>query len=158
VRLSTRVNGDPVHLDVAPDSRLIDVLRDALGLLGTKEGCSAGECGACTVMVDDLAVNACLVLAAQVEGRTVLTVEGLAEGGALSVLQQKFVELGAIQCGFCTPGMLMSATALLARNAMPSRDEIGQALAGNLCRCTGYAAIIDAVAAAAADRAAHASA
>jgi aerobic-type carbon monoxide dehydrogenase small subunit (CoxS/CutS family) len=147
--LRAAVNGTDVSVDIAPDARLIDVLRNALALTGTKEGCAEGECGACTVVIDGVAVNACLVLAAQVQDKSVLTVEGLPSAGQPSALQKKFVELGAIQCGFCTPGMLMSATALLARSRKPSHDEIRGALAGNLCRCTGYAAIIEAVAAAA---------
>ena len=147
--LNTVVNGTVVSLDVAPDARLIDVLRNALGLTGTKEGCAEGECGACTVVIDGAAVNACLVFAAQVQGKSVLTVEGLSSAGQLNALQKKFIENGAVQCGFCTPGILMSATALLARNPKPSQEEIRRALAGNLCRCTGYAAIIKAVAAAA---------
>ena len=147
--LNTVVNGTAVSLDVVPDARLIDVLRNALGLTGTKEGCAEGECGACTVVIDGAAVNACLVFAVQVQGKSVLTVEGLSSAGQLNALQKKFIENGAVQCGFCTPGMLMSATALLARNPQPSQEEIRRALAGNLCRCTGYAAIIKAVAAAA---------
>jgi aerobic carbon-monoxide dehydrogenase small subunit len=147
--LNTVVNGTAVSLDVAPDARLIDVLRNALGLTGTKEGCAEGECGACTVVIDEAAVNACLVFAAQVQGKSVLTVEGLSSAGQLNALQKKFIENGAVQCGFCTPGILMSATALLARKPNPSQEEIRRALAGNLCRCTGYAAIIKAVAAAA---------
>jgi aerobic carbon-monoxide dehydrogenase small subunit len=147
--LNIVVNGTAVSLDVAPDARLIDVLRNALGLTGTKEGCAEGECGACTVVIDGAAVNACLVFAAQVQGKSVLTVEGLSSAGQLNALQKKFIENGAVQCGFCTPGILMSATALLARNPKPSQEEIRRALAGNLCRCTGYAAIIKAVAAAA---------
>jgi carbon-monoxide dehydrogenase small subunit len=147
--LNTVVNGTAVSLDVVPDARLIDVLRNALGLTGTKEGCAEGECGACTVVIDGAAVNACLVFAAQVQGKSVLTVEGLSSAGQLNALQKKFIENGAVQCGFCTPGILMSATALLARNPKPSQEEIRRALAGNLCRCTGYAAIIKAVAAAA---------
>ena len=149
MQLNAVVNGNEVSLDIAPDARLIDMLRNTLGLTGTKEGCAEGECGACTVLIDDVAVNACLVLAAQVQGQSVLTVEGLSRAGLPNALQKKFVELGAIQCGFCTPGMLMSATALLARNKRPSHEQIRRALAGNLCRCTGYAAIIEAVAAAA---------
>jgi carbon-monoxide dehydrogenase small subunit len=147
--LNTVVNGTAVSLDVVPDARLIDVLRNALGMTGTKEGCAEGECGACTVVIDGAAVNACLVFAAQVQGKSVLTVEGLSSAGQLNALQKKFIENGAVQCGFCTPGILMSATALLARNPKPSQEEIRRALAGNLCRCTGYAAIIKAVAAAA---------
>ncbi len=151
MQLSAIVNGIAVNLEVAADDRLIDVLRNGLALTGTKEGCGEGECGACTVVIDGEAVNACLVFAAQVQGKSIQTVEGLASAGQPSALQRKFVELGAVQCGFCTPGMLMSATALLARNGNPSHDEIRRALAGNLCRCTGYAAIIEAVAAAASD-------
>jgi carbon-monoxide dehydrogenase small subunit len=147
--LNTVVNGTDVSLDISPQARLIDVLRNALALTGTKEGCAEGECGACTVLIDGVAINACLVFAAQVHGKSVLTVEGLSSGGQLNVLQKKFIEMGAIQCGFCTPGMLMSATALLARTGKPSQEEIRRALAGNLCRCTGYAAIVAAVAAAA---------
>lgn len=149
MRLTATVNGASIAVEVAANARLVDVLRDALGLTGTKVGCAAGECGACTVLIDGRAVNACLVAAAQVEGRVVLTVEGLARGGELDRLQRKFVEMGAIQCGFCTPGLLMSATALLARVPHPSRAEIATAIAGNLCRCTGYAAIIEAIEAAA---------
>ena len=149
MRLNTVVNGAAVSLEIAPDARLIDVLRNALGLTGTKEGCAQGECGACTVVIDGAAVNSCLVFAAQVEGKSVLTVEGLSSAGAHNALQKQFIETGAVQCGFCTPGILMSATALLARSPRPSQQEIRQALAGNLCRCTGYAAIIEAVATAA---------
>ncbi len=147
--LNTVVNRTEVKLDIAPDTRLIDVLRNALALTGTKEGCAEGECGACTVLIDGVAVNACLVLAAQVQGKSVVTVEGLSTAGQPNALQRKFIELGAVQCGYCTPGMLMSATALLACNRNPSRAQIRQVLAGNLCRCTGYAAIVEAVAAAA---------
>jgi carbon-monoxide dehydrogenase small subunit len=150
VRLNLEVNGAAVSVDAAPDARLIDVLRDTLGLKGTKEGCAEGECGACTVVLDGLAVNACLVLASQVDGRSIATVEGLARTATGVCLQRAFVELGAVQCGFCTPGILMSSSALLARSPAPSADEIRTALAGNLCRCTGYAAIIHAVAVAAA--------
>ncbi len=147
--LNTVVNGNAVSLDIAPDARLIDVLRNALGLTGTKEGCAEGECGACTVVIDGAAVNSCLVFAAQVQGKSVLTVEGLSSAGELNALQRKFIDTVAVQCGFCTPGILMAATALLARNSKPSEEETRRALAGNLCRCTGYAAIIEAVAAAA---------
>lgn len=149
MRLNCVVNGAAVSVDIAADARLIDVLRDGLALTGTKEGCAEGECGACTVLIDGLAANSCLVLAAQVEGRSLLTIEGLASGGGANALQRKFIERGAIQCGYCTPGMLMSATALLMRVQGPSREEIRRALAGNLCRCTGYEPIIEAVSAAA---------
>ncbi|NNM62093.1 MAG: (2Fe-2S)-binding protein [Steroidobacteraceae bacterium] len=149
MRLNCIINGAAVSVDIDADARLIDVLRDALALTGTKEGCAEGECGACTVLIDGLAVNSCLVLAAQVEGRSLLTIEGLASGDGANALQRNFIERGAIQCGFCTPGMLMSATALLMRVQQPSREEIRRALAGNLCRCTGYEPIIEAVAAAA---------
>jgi carbon-monoxide dehydrogenase small subunit len=152
MRLSTEVNRAPVEVEIAPEERLIDLLRGRLGLTGTKEGCAEGECGACTVLVDGRPVNACLMFALQVRGRSVVTVEGLSAGGKLSLLQQKFVESGAIQCGYCTPGMLMSAAALLAANPAASREDIRAALAGNLCRCTGYEAIVEAVAAAAAGR------
>ncbi len=149
MRLLFDVNGVPRELEVAPDTRLIDVLRDQLALTGTKEGCGEGECGACTVLVDGQAVNSCLMLAPQVQGRQVLTVEGLGGDGELDDLQRQFIEHGAVQCGYCTPGMLMSAKALLLVTPRPSEDEIRSALAGNLCRCTGYAAIIAAVRAAA---------
>ena len=150
--LKFNVNGGAVAVEADASARLIDVLRLQLGLTGTKEGCAQGECGACTVLVDGLALNACMVLAMQVQGREVSTVEGLSRGGRLDALQAKFVEHGAIQCGYCTPGMLMSATALLRSNPCPDKTEIRAALAGNLCRCTGYAAIVDAVHAAAAQR------
>ena len=143
--LNTTVNGAPISLDVAPAARLIDVLRGPLALSGTKEGCSEGECGACTVLVDGSAVNACLVLAHQVRGKSVLTIEGLAGPNGLSLLQRKFIEHGAVQCGFCAPGMVMAASALLRHNPHPSGADIRQAIAGNLCRCTGYAPIIEAI-------------
>jgi len=151
MQLTFEVNATVVCVDVAPDARLIDVLRDTLGLTGSKEGCAEGECGACTVVVDGLAVNSCLVLAAQVAGRAVTTVEGLSRSPLGARLQSAFREPGAVQCGFCTPGILMTASALLARNPSPSAQEIRAALAGNLCRCTGYEAIVRAVAAAARD-------
>lgn len=147
--LTFNVNGDAVAVDADPSARLIDLLRGQLGLTGTKEGCAQGECGACSVLVDGLALNACLVMAVQLQGRDVLTVEGLSQRGELSALQAAFVEHGAIQCGYCTPGMLMSATALLRVNPCPSDTDIRAALAGNLCRCTGYDKIVRAVQAAA---------
>ena len=130
------------------------MLRDQLGLTGTKEGCAEGECGACTVIVDGRAVNSCVMLAVQARGKEILTVEGLAAHGELDLLQQKFVEYGAVQCGYCTPGMLMSAKALLMANPVPSEQDIRIALAGNLCRCTGYSAIVAAVKAASGQEAA----
>jgi carbon-monoxide dehydrogenase small subunit len=148
MQLVLTVNGQPHEVEARPTARLLDVLRDQLGLTGTKEGCAEGECGACTVIVGGRAVNSCVMLAVQARGKEILTVEGLAEGGELDLLQQKFVEYGAIQCGYCTPGMLMSAKALLMANPVPSEQDIRVALAGNLCRCTGYAAIVAAVKAA----------
>jgi carbon-monoxide dehydrogenase small subunit len=150
MRLLLDVNGMVHELDVRPTARLIDVLRLQLGLTGVKEGCSEGECGACTVIVDGKAVNSCLVLAVQTRGKKVLTVEGLAGDEGIDALQRAFIEHGAVQCGYCTPGMLMSAKALLMADPAPSEPAIRVALAGNLCRCTGYAAIIAAVKAAAA--------
>ncbi len=148
--LRFELNGQPVEVLVRGGDLLLDVLRDALGLTGTKEGCGKGECGACTVLVDDEPLNACLLLAHEVEDRRVTTVEGLAGPGAtLSPVQQAFVALGGIQCGFCSPGMILSAHALLARNPQPGEAEIRGALVGNLCRCTGYAQIVAAVQAAA---------
>ena len=148
MQLLLMVNGMTYEVDARPTARLLDVLRDQLGLTGTKEGCAEGECGACTVIVDGKAVNSCVMLAVQARGKEVLTVEGLAEDGQLDLLQQKFVEYGAVQCGYCTPGMLMSAKALLMANPVPSDQDIRIALAGNLCRCTGYSAIVAAVKAA----------
>jgi carbon-monoxide dehydrogenase small subunit len=124
---------------------LLQMLREKLALTGTKNGCEAGECGACTVLLDGEPVNSCMMLAVESEGREVFTVEGLAPEGVLSPLQEAFVEHNAVQCGFCTPGMVMSATALLRRNPDPTEDEIKEALVGNLCRCTGYVRIIDAI-------------
>jgi carbon-monoxide dehydrogenase small subunit len=144
--ISFVLNGTAVEALCAPHERLLDLLRGPLGHTGTKEGCGAGECGACTVLVDGRPVNSCLFPALEADGRAVTTVEGLlAPGGVLSTLQQAFVERGAIQCGFCSPGMLMAATALLAADPDPSERAIREALAGNLCRCTGYVQIVDAV-------------
>ncbi len=148
MQLVLTVNGMVHEVEARPTARLLDVLRDQLGLTGTKEGCAEGECGACTVIVDGRAVNSCVMLAVQARGKEVLTVEGLAHDGELDLLQQKFVEYGAVQCGYCTPGMLMSAKALLMGNPVPSEQDIRIALAGNLCRCTGYSAIVGAVKAA----------
>lgn len=139
------VNGEKHKLEVGSQERLLDTLREQLKLTGTKEGCSVGECGACTVIVDDQAVNSCMVLTAQVDGSEIITVEGLETKSGLHPLQKAFIEKQAVQCGFCTPGMLMSALALLNTNPEPSQEEIKTALEGNLCRCTGYQQIIDAV-------------
>lgn len=145
MRVNFYVNDEPVQLDVAPDRRLLDILREDLGLTGTKEGCSEGECGACTVLMDDLAVHSCLTLAAQLQGRRITTIEGLEKNGELDILQRCFVEEIAIQCGFCTTGMIMSAKALLLKNPTPTEEEIRTALSGNLCRCSGYVQIVKAV-------------
>jgi carbon-monoxide dehydrogenase small subunit len=139
------VNGVNRRLDVNPELRLIDVLRDKLGLRGTKEGCGEGECGACTVIMDSVAVNSCLVYAMQARGKQVITIEGLEKDGELDLLQKTFINQGAVQCGYCTPGMLMSCKALLMHNPNPTEAEIKLAISGNLCRCTGYNKIIRAV-------------
>jgi len=139
------VNGRRYEREVDAHTRLLDLLRDELHLTGTKEGCGEGECGACTVILDGRAVNSCLVLAPQVDGKEVLTVEGLGRGRELHPIQRAFVENGAVQCGFCTPGFIMSTYALLSENPDPSDEEILTALEGNLCRCTGYTKIIVAV-------------
>ena len=144
-KLDITVNGVKRSLKIAPNLRLLDLLRDELGLTGTKEGCGIGECGACTVLLDGQAVNSCLVLAGQCAGRQVLTIEGLSDGEKLHPLQQAFLDHGAVQCGFCTPGMILSAAALLRDNPSPSEEEIRVAISGNLCRCTGYTQIIEAV-------------
>ncbi|MGO8999035.1 MAG: (2Fe-2S)-binding protein [Polyangiaceae bacterium] len=151
IRLS--VNGRPHDVEAHPLARLLDVLRVPMGLTGTKEGCGEGECGACTVLLDGVPVNSCLVAAGQCVGREILTIEGLAPDEDLSLLQRCFVESGGAQCGICTPGMLLSAEALLRDNPRPSDDEIRDAIAGNLCRCTGYQRIVDAIADAALQRA-----
>ncbi len=143
--ISLIINGTEEQLQVPSNMTLLHALRDKLGFTGTKNGCEAGECGACTVLVDGEPMNSCLVLAVELNGREITTVEGLAENGKLTPLQQAFADLNAVQCGYCTPGMLMSATALLRRNPHPSEVDIQEALVGNLCRCTGYQRIIDAV-------------
>ena len=147
--LTLSVNGRERTVAAADGALLLDVLRDTLGMTGTKQGCDGGECGACTVLVDDRPRLACSTLAAQVEGRRIETIEGLAKDGRLSPLQQAFHDRLGAQCGFCTPGMIMAAEGLLRRNAQPTTDEIKAALAGNLCRCTGYVKIVESVHAAA---------
>ena len=139
------LNGEVVSYEGSGARRLLDVLREALGKTGTKEGCGEGECGACSVLVDGEVVDSCLVAVGQVEGRDVVTVEGLSAGGRLSSLQHAFIDRGAAQCGICTPGMLLAAHVLLQRTNRPSAEDVREALAGNLCRCTGYTKIIDAV-------------
>jgi aerobic carbon-monoxide dehydrogenase small subunit len=146
---SFTVNGAPVEVEATGMRRLLDVLREDLALTGTKEGCGEGECGACSVLVDGVVVDACLVPVSQVRGASVQTVEGLAPEGSLGVLQQAFLETGGAQCGICTPGMLMAGEAFLASGASPTDENIREAIAGNLCRCTGYTKIIDAIALAA---------
>jgi carbon-monoxide dehydrogenase small subunit len=150
-RLSFSVNGRKLEVATLPMKRLLDVLREECGLTGTKEGCGEGECGACTVLMNGMPVNSCLVPAMQADGAKLMTVEGLARGGTLDSLQVAFIELGGAQCGICTPGMLLSAHGLIARNPgrVPGDAEVRDALAGNLCRCTGYQKIVDAVRAAA---------
>ena len=144
-RLSLTVNGEPIEALVDPTKTLLEVLREDLQLTGTKHGCELGECGACAVLVDGEPVLSCLLVAPECEGRRVITIEGLAEGGRLHPLQDAFADHGAAQCGYCTPGILITAKALLDREPCPSRDRIREALSGNLCRCTGYGQIIDAV-------------
>jgi carbon-monoxide dehydrogenase small subunit len=143
------VNGSDVEIEAPGMRRLLDALREDLGLTGTKEGCGEGECGACSVLVDGQVVDSCLVPLCQVEGASVLTVEGLAEEGRLNLLQAAFLETGGAQCGICTPGMLMAGEAFLASGAQPSDETIREAIAGNLCRCTGYTKIVEAIALAA---------
>lgn len=145
MEITLTVNGKQRTLAVSPNDTLLEVVRDHLDLTGAKEGCGEGVCGSCTVLLDGHPVRACLTLALEADGSAVTTVEGLAEGDILSPLQQSFIDHGAVQCGFCTPGMLMSATALLADNPSPDRKTVRHALSGNICRCTGYAKIVDAV-------------
>jgi len=149
--LTMKLNGEEVTIHIKPDAMLLDVLRDELGLMGTKEACGEGECGACTVLLDGQPVASCLMPALKAQGREVYTVEGLASGGNLHPLQKSFIEHGGVQCGYCTPGMLMSAKALLDRNPHPTEDEIKEAISGNLCRCTGYVKIVEAIKAASSD-------
>jgi carbon-monoxide dehydrogenase small subunit len=143
--INTTINKRPVRVETAAHRTLLELLRDDLGLTGTKCGCEIGECGACTVLLDGEAVNSCLVLAPQVEGREIMTVEGLAKEGTLDRLQEAFLDRDAVHCGFCTPGMLMSARGLLNRQPLPTEREVRTAIAGNLCRCTGYQQIVEAI-------------
>lgn len=146
--ITLRVNGDAYTVHVEPQHTLLDVLRDDLNLTGTNRGCNQGDCGACTVHVDGKAMNACLVLAMDTDGSSITTIEGLAHGGKLHPLQQAFVDEGAVQCGYCTPGMIMTAAAFLDSHPAPTDEEIREGIEGNLCRCTGYESIVRAVRAA----------
>jgi aerobic-type carbon monoxide dehydrogenase small subunit (CoxS/CutS family) len=145
VEVTLTVNGLPYPLELEPSTTLLTAVRDGIGLTGAKEGCDDSECGACMMLLDGKPVNSCSYLAAQADGREVTTIEGLAEGASLSPLQQAFLEHGGVQCGFCTPGMLISAAALLDERPRPSEDDVRLALSGNLCRCTGYDGIVKAV-------------
>jgi len=148
LKVSFVLNGEEIRIETPADRRVVDILREDLHLTGTKEGCGTGECGACTILVDGESRLSCLMVAAQLEGRKVTTIEGLAEGERLHPVQQAFVDLGAVQCGFCTPGMILTAVDLLQKNPDPTRLEIREGISGNLCRCTGYQKIVDAVEAA----------
>ena len=143
--MKIKVNGKEYEIKAEPNRTLLDVLRYEIGLTGTKEGCSTGDCGSCTVLLDGKAVNACLVLAVEVEGKEITTIEGLAQSGKLHPLQQAFIDEGAVQCGFCTPGMILTAKALLDANPQPTEAQIRESIAGNLCRCTGYDKIVRAI-------------
>lgn len=145
LHISTTINGEPTEYLCAPNETMLDVLRNGLGLTGSKEGCGSGDCGACSITVDDRLVCSCLMLAAEAEGSKIETIEGMAEGEKLHPLQQKFLEMAALQCGICTPGMLVAAKSLLEQNPNPTETEVRYWLAGNLCRCTGYDKIIRAV-------------
>ncbi|MEW5898469.1 MAG: (2Fe-2S)-binding protein [Bacillota bacterium] len=144
-RFTATVNNRPIELLVAPNRRLLDILREDLGLTGTKEGCGEGECGACTVLLNGRPVNSCLVLAPEAAGQQITTIEGLAADGRLHPIQEAFLEAGAVQCGFCTPGMILAAKALLDENPRPDGQAIKTAISGNLCRCTGYVKIMEAI-------------
>lgn len=145
MKLSFILNGKLVKAEVPPHRTLLEVLRDTLHMTGTKKGCESGECGACTVLLDRESVNSCLVLAGSVQGREIVTIEGLMENGEYDPVQKAFVHMGAVHCGYCTPGMVMSVKALLYRNPHPTREEMKTAISGNLCRCTGYEQILDAI-------------
>ncbi|CAK7075492.1 (2Fe-2S)-binding protein [Tissierella sp. P1] len=144
VNISLKVNGEFFEISVDENLRLIDLLRDELGFVGTKEGCGEGECGACTVIMDGETVNSCLVMAFQANGSSIVTIEGLERDGKLHPVQQAYIDVGAVQCGFCIPGMVLSTKALLDKNPNPTRGEIREGISGNLCRCTGYNKMIDA--------------
>jgi carbon-monoxide dehydrogenase small subunit len=144
-RLGCTVNGQAKAIDIDPHHTLLEVLREDLGLTGTKGACHEGECGSCTVLVDGVPMNACLIMAPQMEGRDLVTIEGLADGPALDPVQEAFVAEGAVQCGFCTPGLVVSAKALLAANAQPTYQQVREGLEGNICRCTGYMKVLSAV-------------
>ena len=148
-QITVKVNGSQELVNVPSNMTLMMMLRESLSLTGTKNGCSAGECGACTVLMNGEPVNSCMVLAVEADGQEITTIEGLAKDGQLDVVQQMIIEKGGVQCGFCTPGMLISARALLNRNPHPSEQDVVEALVGNLCRCTGYSRIIESVQAAA---------
>lgn len=145
IKIKFTVNEEPVSVEVPSHWTLLRLLRERLGLTGTKEGCGIGECGACTVLVDGKPVNACLILAPKAEGRNIETIEGLGSQNSLHPLQQSFIDHGAVQCGFCTPGILMSAKALLNERPHPTREEVKEAISGHLCRCTGYQQIVEAI-------------
>ena len=145
VMVSSKINGDDIEFVCEPDETLLDALRDRVGLTGVKEGCGTGDCGACSISLDGALVCSCLVLGAEAEGRSIETVEGMADGDTLHPLQQKFLEHAALQCGICTPGFLVASKALLEKNPEPTEEEVRYALAGNLCRCTGYDKIVRAV-------------
>ncbi len=149
VPITLLVNGEPYNLMIPPNKTLLEVLRDDLELMGAKEGCGVGACGACTVLIDDVPVRSCLTLAVDVQGLSITTVEGLAEGETLHPVQEAFVERHAIQCGFCSPGMILTAKAFLDKKKRPTKNEIKKAISGNVCRCTGYTKIEDAIATAA---------
>jgi carbon-monoxide dehydrogenase small subunit len=148
-QIHLQVNGEPYDLLVEPRHTLLKVLRDDLGLTGTKKGCDTGDCGACTVLMNGKPINSCLALGMEANGKEITTIEGLARGDDLHPLQEAFVQSGAIQCGYCTPGMILTAKALLDENAAPSEEEVKRAISGNLCRCTGYVKIVQAIQAAA---------
>ena len=147
-KVKLQVNGESVELDIKPSETLLETLRDRLELTGSKDGCGLGACGSCTVLLDGLPTRSCIVLTAELEGSEVTTIEGLADGTNLDPVQESFMEKGAVQCGFCTPGMILTAKALLDRNSQPSKEEVIRSISSNLCRCTGYKKIVEAVEAA----------